>query len=81
MHMQLNIFLLCGGAVCSLNCLLDNIKQKGSAVLCACKCCCAEVSRLLCRLSQSGLKGSFEAAADETVDVQNVIGGSGSGWC
>lgn len=40
--------------------------------------CCTEVSRLLRRPSQSGLKG-FEVADDEVDDVKYVIGESHSG--
>lgn len=42
--------------MCSLNYLMDNMKQEGSAVLFAYNGCCGDVSGLLCRLSQSGLK-------------------------
>lgn len=65
--------LLCGGAVCSLNWLMDYIKWKDLR---------AETLLwwgflMLCRLCQSGLKGFNETAAAAAAEY--VIAGYGSG--
>lgn len=75
MHMLWNMYV---GKQCSLAWLMNNIKWRWSVVLCAYKCC-GEVSGPHGRWFQSGLKGSYEAVADETDDLLFVVGGSG-GW-
>lgn len=66
--------LWCDGAVCSLNWLMDCIKQKDLGA----KTLLWWGFLTLCRLCQSGLKDFNESAAAAAAEY--VIAGSGSGW-